>query len=349
MQLERGGKHGSHQTDAREAKNDFEEPPGVITPDGAESSKVVHLTSTERAELREKALAYLVKTAQGGTPEERANAIEALSPTPARLAGIAELALKDQSPAVRSVTAMSIGRAKLAGLAPRVRPLLQDDSPFSAAASAIYALKRCGQNVDLSPLSVMLFDPNPRVRAQGAFILGELGEKSAVAMVRDAQHANMSRANPAEVKLSDLQLSEARVKLGDDTALPEIRTALFPARPEELEASVLAIQIVGEVRDVGSTNWLIQLVAPKDATGGEIPGEIRIAAAASLAKLGQPQGSYVVREYFRGGSEALRAQSAHLLGETGHTENLQIVSQMMDDPDGRVRSRRCGGRRQDHR
>jgi HEAT repeat protein len=312
----------------------------IITPNdpgpSASSSKITPLNSNEKASLREKALTLLANTAQAGNPEERANALESLVQTPARLSGVAETALQDQNVAVRAVAAMAVGKAKLANLAPRVRPLLQDESPFVRAA-AIFALKRCGQNVDPSPLAGYLFEPDPRLRAHAAYILGELGEKSAIGPLRDAHREQSSRSNPSAVKISDLQLCEARVKLGDETALADIRTALYPAKPEDLEGAVLAIQIVGQVKDTASTNRLIELTATKDHSGQDIPGEIRVAAATSLAKLGQPQGSYIAREYFRGGKEVLRAQSANLFGETQRPENLQLVSQLLDDPDGRVR------------
>jgi HEAT repeat protein len=310
----------------------------IITPNDPQpsSSKVIPLNSNERASLREKALMLLANTAQAGSPEERANALESLVQTPARLAGVAETALQDQNVGVRAVAAMAVGKAKLANLAPRLRPLLQDESPFVRAA-AIFALRRCGQTIDPSALAGYLFEPDPRLRAHAAYILGELGEKSAIGPLRDAHREHSNRANPSAVKISDLQLAEARVKLGDESALADIRTALYPAKPDDLEAAVLAIQIIGQVKDTASTNRLIELTATKDQSGQEMPGELRVAAATALARLGQSQGSYIAKEYFRGGKESLRAQAANLLGETQRPENLQLVSMLMDDPDGRVR------------
>ncbi len=327
------------------ARQNVESDSDIITPRGTQSamadreppaSKVPQLNSNERAALREKALMLLANTAQAGSPEERANALESLVQTPARLSGVAETALQDQNVGVRAVAALAIGKAKLANLAPRLRPLLQDENPF-VRASAIFALKRCGQTIDPSPLAGYLFEPDPRLRAHAAYVLGELGEKSAIPLLRDAHKERSARVNPSAIKISDLQLAEARVKLGDESAIADIRTALYPAKPEDLEAAVLAIQIVGQVKDTASTNRLIEMTATKDESGAEIPGELRVAAATALARLGQPQGSYIAREYFRGGKEALRAQSANLFGETQRPENLQLVSQLMDDPDGRVR------------
>lgn len=294
------------------------------------------MTRTERAALREQALQLLGNTSQAGKPEERANAIEALTQTPARLAPALETGLVDPSAGVRAVSAMAVGKAKQREFVSRVRPLLSDDSPFVRSA-AMFALRKNNADVDLSPLAQMLFDDAPMVRAQAAFIMGELGEKSALGPLREAAKDSMSRADAGKVKVMDLQIAEARVRLGDDTALADIRTALFPSRSEDLEAAVFAMQITGELKDRASINRLIQLTAPFDESKQPWPGEIRMAAAMALAKMGQTEGSYIAREYFAGEKEALRAQAAHLFGLTGRPENLLILQRMMNDPDGRVR------------
>ena len=298
--------------------------------------KGVPMTKTERTTLREQALGLLSSAAQAGPPEERANAIEALTATPARLAAVLEPALQDQNVGVRSVAAMAAGKARIVDAAGLIRPLLQDESRFVRSA-AIYGLYKLGQKPNATPLAGMLFDPSPRVRAQAAFIMGEMGEKSALGPLREAAKIPAGRSSPGEVRAMDLQIAEARVKLGDESALADIRTALFPAKPEDLEASILAMQIIGQVRDRASANRLIELTSDKDPTKQAMPGEIRVAAAMALARLGQAEGSYIAREYYAGASEALRAQSAHLMGELGRAENLGILARMMDDPDGRVR------------
>jgi HEAT repeat protein len=302
------------------------------------SAKIMKMTAAERASLRERALTLLANTAAGGSPEERANALEALVPTPARLAAAAEPALRDDNVGVRSVAALAIGKAKAASVAPKVKPLLQDTSPF-ARASAIFALKRCGVPVDPTPLAGMLADPSPRVRAHAAWILGELGEASALGPLSEAQKDAPPRANPSEVRVLDLQIAEARVKLGDPAGLADVRAALFPARAEDLEAAVLATQICGQLHDTQATNRLIDLAGEKDPSGQPLPGELRMGAAMALHQLGQKQGlgSSIAREYFAGGQEALRAMAAHLMGATQQPGNLQILARMMEDPDGRVR------------
>ena len=307
----------------------------VITPDaGTPNPRAVDAIAS--AQLRERAIAILTTAATSQSPEERANAIEALIPLPGRLKPAASAGLADSNPGVRAVAAMAVGRARLSDLAGLVQPLLSDPLP-QVRANAIFALMRCDQPVDPTPLAEMLRDPSPQVRAQAAFVLGELGEKSAVGPLRDAQRQGLAKAAPSSVRLMELQIAEARAKLGDDDALIDIRTALYPARSEDLEATALAAQIVGQIGDKGSIDRLMFLTAEWDKDRQPMPAEIRLAAAGSLAKLGRRQGSFIAEQYKANPSDVLRAQAALVLGDTGWTDNLTILTPMLEDPSGRVR------------
>ncbi len=288
------------------------------------------------AQLRERAFGLLLSAASGESAEERANAIEALIQSPPRLKGVAGAALADSSPAVRGIAAMAVGKARLTELASQLRPLISDQFP-QVRANAIFALLRCDQPVDPTPLAEMLNSPRPQVRAQAAFVLGELGEKSAVGPLREAHRHGLAKASPAAVRLMELQIAEARAKLGDDDGLIDIRTALFPARAEDLEATALAAQIVGQIGDRASVDRLMYLTAEWDRDKQPLPAEIRLAAASSLAKLGRRQGSFIADQYKANESDILRAQAALVYGDTGWLENLPTLTAMLDDPSGRVR------------
>ncbi len=289
-----------------------------------------------RATLREKALTFLAASAASGPPEERVNAIEALQVSPARLYPVLDAAVNDPVIAVRAVAAMTVGRAKLDAAVSKVRPLVNDATP-QVRASALYALHRCGEGTDLTPMAAMLYDKDLRVRSQTAFLLGDIGDPSALDLLRDSAHASTSRASPAEVRIWALQLAEAETKLGDDRAIQEIRAALFPAKPEDLEATALACQIVGQLRDQASVNRLIVLTAVQDDSKQFMPAEIRLGAAAALAKMGQRQGSYIADQYRQSEKDSLRAQSAFVYGATRQIDNLPTLADMLGDPVGRVR------------
>lgn len=314
---------------------------GAITtsPDGATPSQ----EDVERfsdpvavSELRERAMDELATLVRAPVPEVRANAIEGMLTTPSRLEPFIPAALKDENQGVRSTAALMVGEARLESLAAAVRPLLNDPSPF-VRASAVYALAKNGQAVDQTPLAeILLADPSPRARAHAAFLIGKLGESSARGLLHDAVQATIPRADAAVVKSFRLQVSEALVRLGDESQIEPIRAALYPSQPEDLELTALATQIIGELRDKGSASELLILTA-RETGGRKMPAEIRLGAAASMAKLGNKRGSFIADEFLNSPNPALRAQAAFVYGETGRRENMAKLAQLLEDPESRVR------------
>jgi HEAT repeat protein len=289
------------------------------------------------SQLREKALEEVAKRAIDPRAELRANALEAMQLTPARLEQFIPPGLKDENVGVRATAATLVGRLKMSRLAPAVRPLLTDPSPF-VRASAIFALHRNGQQVEVTPLGQMLLtDPSPRVRSHTAFLIGEMGDSSAVGMLRDASKENIPRAPESEIKMLQVQLAEAMVKLGDAGKIEVVRAALYPSRPEDLEVAALAVQVIGELRDKPSASELIHLTAYKDRSGSRMPAEIRLGAAAAMAKLGNTRGSFIADEFLSSEFPPLRAQAAYVYGETRRRENLPKLAQLLEDPEARVR------------
>jgi HEAT repeat protein len=218
-----------------------------------------------------------------------------------------------------------------------VRPLVNDRSPF-VQVSAIFGLARNNQEVDRDPLArLLLTHPSPRVRAHTAFIIGELGEPSARGMLHDAAKAVIPRASAAELRMMEIQIAEAMVKLGDDDQLEVIRAALYPAELVDLEAAALAVQVIGELRDNSAASELINLTAFKDRNGTRMPAEIRLGAAAAMAKLGNRHGSFIADEFLSSELPALRAQAAYVYGETRQREDLAKLELLLQDPEARVR------------
>lgn len=308
----------------------------------ARSDGSTPLTTIQVSSLREEAIDLLVAATTSADAEARANAAEGLGLTPARLNPVLPGLLGDPNVGVRSIAAMSVGRHRMEGHEVRLRQLLDDPSPY-VRASAIYALIRLGEPVDRSPLaSILLTDPSPRVRAHAAYILGELDEPSALGLLREADSARMLRASPADLRLLRLQIAEAMVKLGDTSPVEAIRAALYPSRPEELEAAALAVQIIGEIGDRASVDQLVILSAYNEG-GQRLPAEVRLAIAGSLAKLGLDGGSFIADEFRESDRPALRAQSAHVYGVTGQWRNLDELSRLMNDPMPQVRVAAAAG------
>lgn len=290
-----------------------------------------------RSQLRERAIELLVEMSVSEWSQVRANAIESLAMVPARLEGVLPAALTDENLGVRTVAAMTLGRAGICELDALAEPLLEDRSEFVRAA-AIFALARCGQPVDRSPLAEMLLHgSSPKLRAHAAYLVGELGDRSAMQMLRQAARGFLPHASDIEARLMQLQIAEAMYKLGDLDQLHTLLSALFVSRAEDLEATALAAQIIGEIGGRRGINDLINLAVYRDETGLAMPAEIRLAAAGSLAKLGRRDGSYIALEYLASTSPVIRAQAAIVLGETRHLENLTQLESMMSDDSELVR------------
>lgn len=290
------------------------------------------------AALRERALSLLTETATGGAPEVRVNSIEALSGSPRRVEPIVRAALVDPSPAVRITAAVVVGNAKLESSASFVEPLTQDPL-LPVRASAVYAMKRCGRNVDLTPLGQLLADPSPRWRAHAASLLGKLGDKTALPMLEEAVRDTFPRVSASEVRLMELQVAQARVRLGDEEAIHSIRAALFPARSEDLEATALAAQLTGELNDRAATRELVMLTRMTDDAGNLMPPEVRMAAAGSLGSLRVDQATpdAVAIEYITDAAPVRRAQAAFVLGQCGRRENLGALELLLEDSSPQVR------------
>lgn len=290
-----------------------------------------------RSVLREDAIILLGEFADHESAQVRANAIEALSVAPARLRAILPKALGDENGGVRAVAAMTIGKIGACDLAPLCEPLLHDPSPFARLA-AIYAQSSCDDDRHTAELAeYLLHHESIRVRAQTAFILGELGNRSGAALLRHAAAQGVGRASDAEFRLLQLQIAEALAKLGDESQRDILVAALFVSRPEDLEATALATQILGEIRSRRSAPELQNLIAYRDEQGRSMPAEIRLNAGIALAKLGGMDAGLAARlsalgdEFARHRNPLLRAQTAILRGHIGGAAEVSALREMLTD------------------
>lgn len=315
---------------------------GCAAPGSGEPARAPGAALVEQAALRERALSILESAAAGDEAVLRANALEGLQIVPPRALPLVRRGLQDENEGVRTVAAMVAGRAGMDRLVPELRTRRDDPSAFVRAA-VIYGLRANGAEADPSPLSGMLLgSDSPRVRAHAAFVIGELGERSALPMLRQAAAASMERAEAAEVRVMRLQIAEAMVKLGDDEPLQGIRAALYPSRPEDLELTALAVQIIGSLDDRASAGQLIYLTAFKDGSR-YLPPEVRLAVAQSLAKMGRTEGEFLAKEYAGHPSATVREQAAHVYGWTLEPEGVGPLVAMLEDPAGQVRVAAAAG------
>lgn len=271
----------------------------------------------------------------------RANAIEASKSSKPLLAELAPRGLVDENRGVRFVACMAIGESRDRDLGVLVQPLVQDESA-SVRAAAMLALSRCGHTVDLTPIAAMLADNEPEVRANAYLVLGELGNRSAVPLIRDSIGRGMKLVNPIRARLVDLTAAEALVKLGDDREIEPLRAALF-APPEQAELTLVACDAIGRLRDEVSRPMLERLLSVSG--DGRRSPEIRIAAARALMRIGDatPAALSIAREYLGNPDGRIRSQAAALLGQVRTPESFDLLSRLLRDADPTVQVSAAAG------
>lgn len=290
--------------------------------------------------LQTGAIEILKRAADSTNPLLRANAIEGMKHAPHAAPEAIRKGLGDENRAVRFVATMLVGQLKLTDMRTLVEPLLKDESE-SVQAAAIYAVRRLGGKPDLNPLSRMLLGEDAEVRANAALVLGELGDPSAVSLLRYALGHGLLKSGSARRKIVEMQIAEAMVKLGDVQQLEVIRASLF-SRPEEGEITALACQICGEVKDEASLPNLLDLAT----RGGKMQqsAEIRMAAALAASRIDPQQAILGVPTAYVGSPRfELRAQAAATFGATRQQAALQYLARQMDDPNPLVQVSAAAG------
>jgi apolipoprotein N-acyltransferase len=277
----------------------------------------------------------LDEASRSGDPMIRAIAIEALERDPATLEPAVRRGLADPNPGVRFCAAVIGSKAGLPGLAPLVEPLLLDPNQ-SVQAGAILALHRSGRSVDPTPLASMVVSPSPEVRGNAVMVLGDLGNRSAIPLLKQGYETPMPKAMPAAIRVVDLQIAEAMVKLGEQAELEPVHAALF-SRSDQGECIALACQIVGTLRDKTSLPMLQRLV---DAGGDDTrPMEIRLLAAIACMKILNPGPEALGDLALQGARDSrpqVRALSARLLGWVETPQSAAALSQLLRDRDPTV-------------
>ena len=283
--------------------------------------------------IRVSAVDLLMQASQSEDPLLRANAIEGLQPMAEQLDEVVRFGMTDENEGVRFIAVLSVGMQKLCTLSHLVRPMLDDASP-SVRAAAMFSLERCGQEVDLSPLARMVLGGDPTAKANAAFVLGEIGNPSAIPLIRNGVGRRMGLIEQARVQAIDLVMAEAMVKLGDASEQEVIRAALF-SPSERGELTALACQMLGELGDTMMVQNLHDLATGQ---GPRQPGiEIQLVASEALARL-DPNRVPVefVLEQIQHPAPGIRAQAASVLGTLDSARFGPQLSMLIRDQDPRV-------------
>ncbi|MEX0777238.1 MAG: HEAT repeat domain-containing protein [Phycisphaeraceae bacterium] len=277
-------------------------------------------------EARDLAIKQVVASSQSEDAYLRANAMETARYLPNRATPMVQRALDDPAAPVRFAALVTMGRLKLADLAPAARRRL-DDPSASVRAAAMFALRASGQKADLTPLAQMLVSQDPATRGNAALILGLIGDPSAIPMLKDEARTPMPRVSGVREAIVRLQVAEAIAKLGDMSVLDAIRAGVFSQFDE---VRVMAVQMLGQLEDRKYEN----------AIGGLLdkpPVELQLVAAEALARIGYDQGLPIALDAGRHQVTAVRSQAALTLGSFRDVRAAKALVAMLDDPQEQVR------------
>jgi HEAT repeat protein len=309
-----------------------EEPVPVLS--APEPPVQAHASAHEQA-----AVDLLHQAAASTNAQLRARSIEALLASPEHLAPVLEELLRDPNRGVRFHAAMAVGKLRLTRFVPAVRPLLNDRSD-SVRAAAIYALRTCGEKPDMNPLAGMVLSDDPEVKGNAAMVLGELGDPSAIGLLKDAARRRAPMVPVARARVVELQIAEAIVKLGGYEEIEVIRSVLF-APEEQGELMILACEICGSLGDRESVPNL-KGIAQQTGRRPRAP-EVRLAAAHALAMIEPNQAILEPAFEFAGHDrQEIRSQAAVVMGWVGDPAALPRLRALMSDPNALVQVSAAG-------
>ena len=276
---------------------------------------------------RDKAVEQILKASRSEDAYLRANAIEAAEPLSDRLPALVKLGLEDDDPVVRFAALVVIGRQRMTDLRGSLRRHLADGSD-SVKAAAMYALTRCGEAVDLTPLAGMLASGSATTRGNAAMVLGRLGDRSAAPLLKEMARVPMRRAPAALAAVVRLQFAEAVLRLGDESELDAVRAGAYSQFDE---VRVLAVKIMGQARDGAMLPAFVKLMDEKE------PIEVRLAAAEALARLGRSDGRATVLAGMASERATVRAQAALVAWRLPTEASARAAIDLLDDENSAVR------------
>jgi HEAT repeat protein len=269
--------------------------------------------------LVEAARQELVAASENRDPVLRENALEAVRQLNDPVAAaVIPKALDDAEKVVRFRAALAAGAHQLAAAREKLESMVGDDDPHLRIA-VIYALHRLGVTDYTHDLEKTAVSPEPGVRADTAFVLGMLGEKSALkilkVMARDTDPVVRQRA------------WEAMWRLGDQGVVDELvgLTMSKYADDQMLGLLALAAPRVQSVREAVRSGLTSEHL------------ETCLVAARAMGQLGSDEGYGLALQGAKSNDARQRFLAALAFGAIGRTDAQGTLRNLMKDKDPRVR------------
>ncbi|MCG8408359.1 MAG: HEAT repeat domain-containing protein [Phycisphaerales bacterium] len=255
----------------------------LATGAGCAGPKLEPLPQQQHNRFRAMAIKTLEDAAFGDSPTLRMQAIEAFKEV-APIEGMERLAIplniENDYPGASFAALMAIGEARPKDLISErlldaIRTRAESQNKLVRMA-AIFALHRLGDPSRTSELSLLLLDdPDARIRANAALVIGRLGGKEHIKLLRVA----LNREKKSAAKL---QILESLAVMEDEHA---IRRLIFHGYSKYADQATLALMMLAGTKSQEAE----ELFWHRFRMDSDFP-EIRLQAARGLAALGHDEG-----------------------------------------------------------
>ncbi len=196
------------------------------------------------AGLQAQAKAEVLATLKSSDPVLRAHALEVVKTANLPDAGTLIIAaMDDPSPLVRKAAALAAGELRVTAAKDRLLGAL-DQAKTPQRMATIFALHRLGDTEYSHEFESTAADPSPYVRADTAFMLGLLGEKSATPILRHM----MDKDPDPSVRL---EAAAALWRMDDESGLDDLVGATISIYPDDQKIALFALASPRDTRVLG--------------------------------------------------------------------------------------------------
>jgi HEAT repeat protein len=243
-------------------------------------------------------------------------------------------ALGDQASLVRKAAALAAGQLQIAAAASHLPALL--DAETTAAPdgamnamqehlAAIFACHRLGNTTYSHELEKTAFDPRAQVRGDTAFILGLIGDKSAIPLLIQMLHQD------ADVNVR-LEVAEALWRMGDEKGEEALIEATVSGVASDIMIAIPALAQPHDTRLLGNIEGLFS---------NEYP-EVRLECARAAGVLGSDIGYGEALAGADSVDPRQRALAAMAFGSIGRPDAQKVLAKLLKDQDPDVRLAAAG-------
>jgi HEAT repeat protein len=237
-------------------------------------------------------------------------------------------ALQDRSRLVRKAAAMVIGELQIKAAADRLPELLQadggSDDPVGVEQermAGIFALHRLGDTQYSHEFEKTAFDARAHIRGETAFILGLIGDKSAIPILLEM----LKKDKEPNVKL---QAGEALWRMGDEHGEDALLAGTVSSYASDQMLSALALAeprntvVLGHIEGLFSSDYI----------------EVRLVAARAAGMLGSDEGYGVALQGADSVDPRQRTLAAMAFGAIGRADAQSHLGKLLKDtdPDARL-------------